>query len=310
MAKLIPQSVRFGRRFPRLCPLPLCARPLCAMAALALLWALPVQAQRSDEPLGPGTQFVRPPRREAPAPPAETVPPPQPPQPPKAPEAPPVPPPAPPATAVDKPPSRFPTVFLLLDASDSMLNKDGPDGRTHLDEAKEALVKLLREMTPQTRVQLWSFNSRMWPVPVGNLPPGRFASLETPGMRQALIAQVRNIRAMGGTNLYASVVKALGYFGEPAQQALYRSGERFPVLVIVSDGEDSGRTRENLQSVMEAKAAHPLVNITTIGFRVPGESEWAAQLCRIASSPKGCATAGDAQRLEALLKTFYKPLAP
>jgi hypothetical protein len=61
---------------------------------------------------------------------------------------------------------------------------------------------------------------------------------------------------------------------------------------------------------MEAKAEHSLVNITTIGFRVPGESQWAAQLCRIASSPKGCATAGDAERLEALLKTFYKPLAP
>lgn len=306
MANLIPHIFRAARR----------AGWLCALAALLALWPMAAQGQRSDEPPGPGTQFVRPPRREAPAAPAETLPPPAPPEspaqpaPPKAPETPPAPPPAPPAAAVDKAPSRFPTVFLLLDASDSMLNKDGPSGRTHLDEAKGALVQMLREMTAETRVQLWSFNSRMWPVPVGNLPPGRFASLETPGMREELIAEVRNIRAMGGTNLYAAVAKALGYFSEPAQQALYRSGERFPVLVIVSDGEDSGRTRENLESVMDAKAQHPLVNITTIGFRVPGESAWAAKLCRIASSPKGCATAGDAQRLEALLKTFYKPLAP
>lgn len=270
-----------------------------------MLGGEPAWAQLNDNAVisTDGTQFVQPP----PAPPPTT--------PRKREPAPPSPPPAavrqsPPkleVPAAPAAPARFPTVFLLLDTSDSMLNKVPGKNVTQLDEAKVALEGVLAGMSPQTQVQLWSFNTRMWPIQAGNVPAGRFVSLSQKGMRKALIGKVRRIKAMGGTNLYNAVVRALGYFSDPAQQARYRSGERFPVLVVVSDGEDSGLTRENLETVLATKKKFPLVTVNTIGFKIKGDSDWFGRLCQIATDRTGCATADDQDQLRKLLESFYKP---
>jgi Mg-chelatase subunit ChlD len=199
-------------------------------------------------------------------------------------------------------------VVFLVDTSDSMLNRPAPARPTRLEEAKGALIQVLRKMTPEAQVQVWSFNTRMVPVPVDGVREGRFIVIGKGNHREQLIEQVRSLRTAGGTNLYSSVVKALAFFAEPRDQALYRAGRRYPVLVVVSDGEDGGKTQETLKTVQEEKGRHPLVTVNTIGFALDREQQWFEVLCRIASRPEGCATADDGAQLQTMLESFYRPL--
>lgn len=278
----------------------------CALAviglACAVLAALPpvARAQLSDDvnTSTTGTQFI-------------------PPDP--VPEAPPKPPPPPldqePRAAVKKPappppPPRFPSVVFLVDTSDSMLTRSRDRKSTRLKEAKAALTQVLRGMSPETRVQVWTFNTSMRPVEVKGVSSGRFIPIGAKEHRKTLIAQVQALRTAGGTNLFQSVVKALAFFDARRDQALYRSGQRFPVLVVVSDGEDGGKTRETLKTVQEEKAKRPLVTVNAIGFSLDGDAQWFEELCLVATRREGCAKVGDAAQLRRILESFYRPPAP
>ncbi len=78
------------------------------------------------------------------------------------------------------------------------------------------------------------------------------------------------------------------------------------MLVVVSDGEDGGKTPETLRDVQQAKARLPLVTVNTIGFRLGDGSKWLQVLCEIATAPKGCATADDEAQLRRMLNSFYR----
>ena len=189
-----------------------------------------------------------------------------------------------------------------------MLNRVQPGAqRTRLDEAKGALIQVLQGMAPDTRVQVWTFNTSVQAVRVPGVPAGRFVEIGQGDRRDQLIERVREFRTAGGTNLYQAIVKALGFFADPWDQAAYRSGQRFPVLVILSDGEDGGKTPESLQSVQAAKARQPLVTVNAIGFNLTGaDGAWFETLCRIATRPDGCAKADDERQLQAILGSFYR----
>jgi hypothetical protein len=188
-----------------------------------------------------------------------------------------------------------------------MLDKSPGKELTHLDEARNAIAAVVQGMSPETRVQVWHFNSRMFPIQVGNARPGTFVPVGDARQRDELIAKLRTIRTSGTTNLYESLTKALAFFAVPADQPLYRSGQRFPVLVVVSDGEDSGTSRVTLEQVEEAKRKNPLVTVNAIGFTVAKDDVWFRTLCRIATRPEGCATADDQAQLRAILDSFYRP---
>lgn len=280
------------------------AAALVLAAGLVLLAAVPAHAQLIDNARTStlGTQFVKPQPQPAPE-----SPPPQP-QPQPAPQAPAaVTPPPPPPPAPPSPPPRYPSVVFLLDTSDSMLNiVDPAHRRTKLDEAKAALIRVLEDMAPDTRVQVWTFDTAMHPVLVPGMRRGQFVQIGDGDTRARLIDRVRQFDTGGGTNLYQSMVKALGFFDAPRDQAAYRSGQRFPVLVILSDGEDGGKTPETFHTVQEAKAKHPLVTVNTIGFNLQGDKAWFKVLCRLATRPDGCATANDEKQLHNLLDSFYR----
>lgn len=205
------------------------------------------------------------------------------------------------------PPPKFPSVVFLIDTSDSMLNRSEDRKSTRIKEAKDAMIRVLRDMSPKTRVQLWTFSREMKPVLVEGVRKGRFIPIGARNFRRELIGKVRALRTSGGTNLFRSVVKALAFFDNPRDQALYRSGQRFPVLVVVSDGEDGGKTRETMRTVKKEKGKRPLITINTIGFSISKKEGWFQELCLIASHPKGCATAGNGAELRTLLESFYQP---
>ena len=282
-----------------------------ALTALGLLLpcAPPAGAQLNDGSVisTQGTQFAKPPVRPEPAPQQPVRPPdPAPPPPAEPTVVRPSPRPPPPAPA----PPRYPTVVFLLDASDSMLNKVKGTNRTRLDEAKGALERVIRGMSPETRVQLWVFNTSLQPVLFGTFQPGQFVPMNDPVLRERLVDMLQRVRSAGGTNLYHSIATSLEFFAAPRDQELYRSGQRFPVLVVISDGEDSGLTPETMQTVQEAKRRLPLVTINTIGFNVAENPAWFEELCRIATHPQGCATAENREQLQKILESFYRPRAP
>ena len=203
-------------------------------------------------------------------------------------------------------PNKFPSVVVLLDASDSMLNRIPGGETTRLEEAKEALIDVVSGMSNDTRVQMWLFNTRLVPVAIRPGTARSFIPVGERGSRQQLIRQIKAIRTGGGTNLYRSIIQTLKIFSAPEDQAAYRSGERFPVLVIISDGEDAMKTGHTLDAVLAARRRYPLVTINAIGFHVSGEKSWTEKLCQIATTPEGCATADDRNQLLKILESFYK----
>lgn len=285
--------------------------PWVAVAlALAAVWlavgATPATAQLIDNARTStlGTQFVKP--QPPPEPETQTPQAPATPAPTPAPATPtvaqPPPPPRPPS-----PPPRYPSVVFLLDTSDSMLNVVDPvHRRTKLDEAKDSLESVLEDMAPDTRVQVWTFDTEMHPVLVPGTRRGQFVEIGKGDTRARLIDRVRQLDTGGGTNLYQSMVKALSFFDDPRDQEAYRSGQRYPVLVILSDGEDGGKTPETFQTAQEAKARHPLVTVNAIGFNLEGDKAWFKVLCRLATRPDGCATANNEKQLHSLLDSFYR----
>ncbi|MDH4121705.1 MAG: VWA domain-containing protein [Deltaproteobacteria bacterium] len=214
------------------------------------------------------------------------------------------------------PPEPYPTVVLLVDTSDSMLNEIPGRGRTRLDEAMEALRGVEQDMKPETRLQLWSFNSILSPHPLeggeGGGGEGSSQGFVTLGKKNSPVranfrARLKGLRTAAGTNLYMAVVKTLDIFNNPADVPLYKSGERFPVLVVVSDGEDWGQSPYTLAAVEAARRKVPWVTIHIIGFYVsPNDPQYAA-LCKIATHPEGCAAAENPQQLAAILASFYRP---
>lgn len=288
--------------------------PVWVLPLLMALWVIsPVTpgaggtaaAQLSDDDTTStqGTQFVTEPDKpkppEPPTPPKQAVP---------TPTA--VPKPLPPKSQAPKPlikePPRYPSVIFLVDTSDSMLNRIPGRGKIRLAEAKAALIQVLGGMSRETRVQLWAFNTDLRPMPVPGVRLGEFVPVGKGKNRALLVDQVRRLRTSGGTNLYRSIIKALRFFAHPADQEAYRSGKRFPVLVVLSDGEDGGKTRENLATVQKVKKTLPLVTLNAIGFHI-GQGKWFKTLCRIATHPKGCATVDDESQLQKMLESFYRP---
>ena len=267
-----------------------------AVSFPAAAWA---QLSDQDTTSTRGTQFIRQPIRKPP-PPQEKPPEKKPDRPVSAAVVSPTP-------KTIPPPPKYPSVVFLLDISDSMLNRSEDRRSTRIKEAKDAMIRVLGDMQPETRVQLWTFSRKMKPVLVKGVPQGRFIPIGRRDYREQLIDRVRALRTSGGTNLFRSVIKALAFFDHPRDQALYRSGQRFPVLVVVSDGEDGGKTRETMRTVKKEKGKRPLVTINTIGFSISKKEGWFQELCLIATRPTGCATAGNRAELQNLLESFYHP---
>ncbi len=287
-------------------------RLLLGLGVLALLASVSLHAQLADDPRvsTQGTQFVAPPTPPTPPRPPEPAAVPGPQQPPAPPVAP-IQPPQPAAVDPPKagPPPRYPSVVILLDVSDSMMNKSPGKEVTHLDEAKNAISAVISGMSPETRVQVWVFSTHMGQVLVKGGRARAFTPVGDAAQRDQLIDKIREIRTGGGTNLYQSAITALEIFADPRDQAAYRTGQRFPVLVIVSDGEDWGKSGNTLKQVKDAERSLPLVTVNAIGFTVAKDEPWFGTLCKLATRPAGCATADDQAQLSTMLESFYRPPA-
>jgi Ca-activated chloride channel family protein len=120
-------------------------------------------------------------------------------------------------------------IYLLIDISGSMLN----DGK--LEQAKQAAEAFLNGMESANRVGLALFNND---VEI-RVPLDEFETNE-----QQLRANIRSLRADGGTELFASITQVVGLLGKDTET------DRIRAIVVLSDGEDTGDQGYTLNDVV------------------------------------------------------------
>jgi Ca-activated chloride channel family protein len=122
-------------------------------------------------------------------------------------------------------------VMLLMDVSGSMSN----DGK--MEQAIEAALRFVDGLEPTTRVGLTVFSDEYRTlIPLGNL--------ET--VRETLTANIRSVRADGGTELFQSVARAVTEMTE------VDAGDRIRAVVLLSDGADTGDQGYTLNDAVRA----------------------------------------------------------
>lgn len=170
-------------------------------------------------------------------------------------------------------------VMLVLDASTTM-EQTTPGGRRRLDLAAEAIARLASMLEPpRERLGLISFN--------------RGAELRAPLDEDpaALLRSLAQLRTGVGSQIDAGLTLAARSLA-----ASRRPGSR-AVVILLTDGEPAGTSREAILTAAEALRAEP-VGIYVVGLRGAGSD--LDLLHAIAGSPERYLEAGDGSGLEAV----------
>jgi Ca-activated chloride channel family protein len=125
-------------------------------------------------------------------------------------------------------------IYLLIDVSGSMLND------SKLEQAKQAAEAFLDGMESANRVGLAVFNND---VEI-RVPLDDFETNE-----QQLRANIRSLRADGGTELFASITQVVGLLSKDTET------DRIRAIVVLSDGEDTGDQGYTLNDVVNTITA-------------------------------------------------------
>jgi Ca-activated chloride channel family protein len=125
-------------------------------------------------------------------------------------------------------------IYLLIDVSGSMLND------SKLEQAKQAAEAFLDGMESANRVGLALFNND---VEI-RVPLDDFETNE-----QQLRANIRSLRADGGTELFASITQVVGLLSKDTET------DRIRAIVVLSDGEDTGDQGYTLNDVVNTITA-------------------------------------------------------
>ena len=253
-----------------------------------------------------GTSFFRVPKKKPPIEKEEAPPPP--PTPVRvAPKPKPTPPPPKPPPA-DRSVS---DVIFLLDTSGSMDAFLPGQKQSKLKSAQEALDFFAQKMLQGTRFQLWSFNARLTQHP--NSPAAKskqiiFEEIGPSGsvVRKHLRQQIAGLETRGGTNLYQAIFEALRYFRSPSYQVPEANVKRFPVVVLLADGQDDGYSTINRSQVLQKRKQVEEVEVKVIGFGITPNSETHRQLCELARPAADCLVTSSPTELQTLIRSFTR----
>jgi Ca-activated chloride channel homolog len=153
-------------------------------------------------------------------------------------------------------------VLLVLDTSNSM------NDERRLANAKDGLVAFLREVAPQDRVGLLSFNDEITPlVPIAPMATNR----------PKLIGTVQGVLAEGRTRIYDVTQTAVDEVAKVADSS------RINAVVLLTDGEDTD-SRTPLKTVLQR-------------LRANGESDRRVRVFTIAYSPGASGAVGELQQI-------------
>ena len=273
----------------------------CCLLLLLSLW-LPGMLDAQ------GTNFFRVPKKQPPVQKEEAPPPPPTPvRPPPKPKPTP-PPPAPKPTPVDRSVS---DVIFLLDTSGSMDAFLPGQKQSKLKSAQEALDFFAQNMLQGTRFQLWSFNARLTQHPNSPAAKSKQIIFEEIGhsgsvVRRHLQQQIAGLETRGGTNLYQAIFEALRYFRSPSYQVPEANVKRFPVVVLLADGQDDGYSAINRTQVLQKRKQVEEVEVKVIGFGITPNSETHRQLCELARPVADCLVTSSPTELRTLIRSFTR----
>ena len=277
-----------------------CWRRCCLLLLLGLWLPGMLDAQ--------GTNFFRVPKKQPPVQKEEAPPPPPTPvRPPPKPKPTP-PPPAPKPTPVDRSVS---DVIFLLDTSGSMDAFLPGQKQSKLKSAQEALDFFAQNMLQGTRFQLWSFNARLTQHPNSPAAKSKQIIFEEIGhsgsvVRKHLQQQIAGLETRGGTNLYQAIFEALRYFHSPSYQVPEANVKRFPVVVLLADGQDDGYSAINRTQVLQKRKQVEEVEVKVIGFGITPNSETHRQLCELARPVADCLVTSSPTELRTLIRSFTR----
>ncbi|MDK1019616.1 MAG: VWA domain-containing protein, partial [Actinomycetota bacterium] len=194
--------------------------------------------------------------------------------------------------AQEEPREESGAVLLIMDASGSM-NRVGETGRPLIDEAQDALVRLVKALPEGTAVGLRVYGHRVpntdkvrgcrdteLVVPVGPLD------------REVMIAAIQGFEARGFTPIGLSLREAVGDFPEGGRRT----------VVLVSDGEDTCAPPEPCDVAHEIVSEGIDLRVETVGFLIEAGSRAESQLQCIAEATGGSyRTVGEAGELAGVL---------
>ena len=256
-----------------------------------------------------GTSFFRVPKKQPPVQKEEAPPPPPTPV-----RVAPKPKPTPPSPPSPKPPPvdrSVSDVIFLLDTSGSMDAFLPGQKQSKLKSAQEALDFFAQKMLQGTRFQLWSFNARLTQHP--NSPAAKskqiiFEEIGPSGsvVRKHLRQQIAGLETRGGTNLYQAIFEALRYFRSPSYQVPEANVKRFPVVVLLADGQDDGYSAINRSQVLQKRKQVEEVEVKVIGFGITPNSETHRQLCELARPAADCLVTSSPTELQTLIRSFTR----
>ncbi len=277
-----------------------CCRRCCLLLLLGLWLPGMLDAQ--------GTNFFRVPKKQPPVQKEEAPPPPPTPvRPPPRPKPTPLPP-APKPPPADRSVS---DVIFLLDTSGSMDAFLPGQKQSKLKSAQEALDFFAQNMLQGTRFQLWSFNARLRQHPNSPVAKSKQIIFEEIGpsgsiVRKHLQQQIAGLETRGGTNLYQAIFEALRYFRSPSYQVPEVNVKRFPVVVLLADGQDDGYSAINRTQVLQKRKQVEEVEVKVIGFGVTPNSETHRQLCELARPAADCLVTSSSTELQTLIRSFTR----
>ncbi len=277
-----------------------CWRRCCLLLLLGLWLPGMLDAQ--------GTNFFRVPKKQPPVQKEEASPPPPTPVRPLPKPKPTPPPPAPKPTPVDRSVS---DVIFLLDTSGSMDAFLPGQKQSKLKSAQEALDFFAQNMLQGTRFQLWSFNARLTQHPNSPAAKSKQIIFEEIGhsgsvVRRHLQQQIAGLETRGGTNLYQAIFEALRYFRSPSYQVPEANVKRFPVVVLLADGQDDGYSAINRTQVLQKRKQVEEVEVKVIGFGITPNSETHRQLCELARPVADCLVTSSPTELRTLIRSFTR----
>ncbi len=194
--------------------------------------------------------------------------------------------------AQEEPREESGAVLLIMDASGSM-NRVGETGRPLIDEAQDALVRLVKALPEGTAVGLRVYGHRVpntdkirgcrdteLVVPVGPLD------------REVMIAAIQGFEARGFTPIGLSLREAVGDFPDAGRRT----------VVLVSDGEDTCAPPEPCDVAHEIVSEGIDLRVETVGFLIEAGSLAESQLQCIAEATGGSyRTVGEAGELAGAL---------
>ena len=275
-----------------------CWRRCCLLLLLGLWLPGMLDAQ--------GTNFFRVPKKQPPVQKEEAPPPPPTPV-----RPPPKPKPTPPPPAPKPPPAdrSVSDVIFLLDTSGSMDAFLPGQKQSKLKSAQEALDFFAQNMLQGTRFQLWSFNARLRQHPSSPVAKSKQIIFEEIGpsnsvVRKHLQQQIAGLGTRGGTNLYQAIFEALQYFRSPSYQVPEVNVKRFPVVLLLADGQDDGYSAINRTQVLQKREQVEEVKIKVIGFGITPDSETHRQLCELARPVVDCLMTSSPTELQTLIRSF------